>query len=187
MKHLFTVLLAALILAGCSKQINVNGPETQPKREFLKLNLQPTEKVENYFLAGDIINGSQGGEIELEKSFYSNGKQGKVEVKLTIPAGAFTGTKLIAYLINSDNGTINFYPSMTFNKSLTLDYKIKGINLSGYNPADIDFGYMNGSTIVIASYDSKKINIGQGLLEVDGARITHFSRYGWATIDDPGE
>lgn len=185
MKFLFISLFAALLLAGCSKQLSVNEPEKQVNREWLKANLEPQQGVECNFTASKTINGAIGGKIELRSLYFVNGRLGYMNVELTIPKHAFTGTKTIGYTVDPRDAALDFYPSMAFNVDLNLDYTLTGLNLSGYNPALIDFVYVNNGTFVLTSYSSKKVDLRWGILEVNNAKVSHFSRYGWATITDP--
>lgn len=186
MKFLFISILAALILAGCSKQSTITEPQKEVQRAWLKLNIHPDQKVENDFTASKLIDGSVGGQLNLSEDFYVNGKNVTIDVELDIPAGAFSGTKQISYTVNNDDATIDFSPKMAFDKDLTLNYKLTGVDLSSYNPDLLDFVYLkNHSSFVLTSYLWKKVDSRRGLLEVFKAKIAHFSRYGWATITDP--
>jgi hypothetical protein len=67
---------------------------------------------------------------------------------------------------------------------LTLDITFTGVDLTGYNPTQLCFAYLDGqNNIVPAQCDYINVNVAHGRLEVDGAQLTHFSRYGWSTID----
>lgn len=187
MKFLFlSIILSVFILAGCSKQLNINEPEQQVNREWLKVAMEPDQGVECDFNASKSIDGAYGGKIELKRVFFSNGKIGYMDVELTIPAGAFTGVKTISYTVNPEDAALDFSPSMSFNKNLDLDYKLSGLDLSSYtNPDLIDFVYVDNGSFVLTSYGSKKVDLRKGVLQVLNAKILHFSRYGWATITDP--
>lgn len=186
MKFLFLSILSALILAGCSKQLNINEPEKQVTREWLKVNIVPEQGVETEFTTSKEIDGAVGGQITFEKSYFVSNNKVTVDVDLVIPAGAFSGVKTISYTINTGDATINFSPKMAFDIDLNLDYKLSGLDLSAYdNPDLIDFVYLKNSSFVLTSYTSKRVDLRKGLLQVNGAKISHFSRYGWATITDP--
>lgn len=187
MKYLFISILAAFILTGCSKQLNINEPENQVNREWLKVNIEPSLKVENTFTVSKVITGAVGGQLLLSEIYFiSNGDRVTVDIDLTIPAGAFKGVKTISYSINTDNGTIDFLPKMSFDTDLNLDYKLTGIDLSEYtDPNIIDFVYLKNNSFILTSYVSKKVDLRRGILQVEDAKISHFSRYGWATIVEP--
>jgi hypothetical protein len=109
-----------------------------------------------------------------------------VTATLNIPKGAFAGTKTLSYTVNTTNAGVDFSPSpSTFSKTLSFDIIFTGVDISGYDPAHLGFAYLDGSSILPARFVYTNANIANGLLVVLGAQITHFSRYGWATIDGP--
>ena len=122
--------------------------------------------------------------INLTRVFKGAGNWAKVTAKLTIPKGAFSGTEVISFAVNTDNTSIEFSPNITnFNLDLSLDLIFSGVNISGYDDTNLFFSYLDGKSIVPAKYTYIKVNKGYGLLKVLGAQISHFSRYGWSTID----
>ena len=83
--------------------------------------------------------------------------------------------------INSNNGTVTFYPDpMTFNVPLAFSIDIQGLDLNEADPGSIDFVCLNSDgSVQTVEYKKINININKGELEVDDALITHFSVYGW--------
>jgi len=189
MKYFLVItILAALILSSCAKESSVVGPQQQQqvKNEFIKINHASSLSTENTYTASKSIDGSKGGSISLSQSYKSNGSWALVSVTLNIPAGAFVGTQTISYTVNTDCAGIQFFPSpSTFSKTLSLDMIFTGIDISGYDPNHLGFAYLDGTQVIPAQFVYTNANIGNGLLVVLGAQITHFSRYGWATIDGP--
>jgi hypothetical protein len=185
--YLVVPILAAFILAGCSKENSIVGPpsqQTQAKREWIKINTAATLAVENSYTASKSIEGSKGGTINLTQVYKSNGQWAIVTAKLSIPQGAFSGTKVISYTVNTDNASISFSPSpQSFQKNLSLDLTFTGVNLAGVDVSKLAFSYLDGSTIVPAKFTYVNANIAQGLLVVIGAQLSHFSMYGWSTLD----
>lgn len=190
MKYFLVItILAAMILSSCSKESSVVGPQQQQtvKNEWIKINHSSSLSTENTCSASKSIDGSKGGTISLTQPFKNNdGKWSLVTATLTIPKGSFSGTKLISYIIDTDCAGIDFSPSISaFNKNLSLDLVFTGIDISGYNQSKLGFAYLDGTQITPAKFVYYNANIGNGLLVVLCAQITHFSRYGWATIDGP--
>lgn len=191
MKYFLIVpILAAMILSGCTKENTVVGPQQvtqqpqQLKSEWIQINHSPSLSVENTYTASKTIVGNVGGTIELSQIFKSNGHMCLVTAKLTIPKNAFSGSKLISYTVDTDHAGISFSPSpIVFSKTLSLDLIFTGIDISDYNPSKLAFAYLDGQTIVKANLVYANADIAQGLLVVLGAQITHFSRYGWSTVD----
>ena len=185
--YLVVPILAAFILAGCAKENTIVGPpsqQTQAKREWIKINTTGSIAVENTFTASKSIDGSKGGTIVLSQIFKNNGSWALVTAKLSIPKNAFSGTQLISYTVNTENASIDFMPSpQSFQKNLSLDLTFTGVNLAGYDASKLVFAYLDGSTIVPAKFTYANANIAQGLLVVLGAQLSHFSRFGWSTLD----
>ena len=187
MKYLLVVpILAAFILAGCARENSIVGPpsqqQTQAKREWIKINTTASTAVENSYTASKSIDGSKGGTVELTQVFQNNGNWALVTAKLSIPKGAFSGTQVISYTVNTVSASIDFSPSpQSFQKNLSLDLTFTGVNLAGYDASKLVFSYLDGNTIVPAAFTYVNANIAQGLLVVIGAQISHFSRFGWST------
>jgi hypothetical protein len=182
-------ILALFILAGCSKENSVVAPQSsqaQSQRQWIKINHSSSLSVENTYTAAQSIDGKKGGTVELSQTFRNNGSWALVTAKLTIPKGAFSGTQVISFTVNTETAGIDFSPNaISFNKDLNLDLVFTGVDISGYDASKLKFAYLDGNTIVPARFTYVNANIAQGLLVVLGAQINHFSRYGWSTLDDP--
>ena len=190
MKYLLVItIFAAIILSSCSKESSIVGPQTQKsaKNEWIKLGHSSSLSTENTFTASKSIDGSKGGSIALSQSYINgNGKWALVTASLNIPKGAFTGTQVISYTVNTDCAGVEFFPTpLSFSKNLSLDIVFTGVDISGYDPNHLGFAYLDGTQVLPARFVYTNANIANGLLVVLGAQITHFSRYGWATIDGP--
>jgi hypothetical protein len=188
MKYLLLFpILAIFILAGCAKENSIMGPQSstnQSTSQWIKIIHSPSLSVENTYTASKSIDGSKGGTVELTKVFKDDGNWALVTAKLTVPKGAFSGTKNISYTVNTETASIDFSPADTsFSKNLNLDITFTGVNISGYKASDLAFAYLEDGSIVPAKFTYANANIAKGLLMVLGAQISHFSRYGWSTID----
>jgi hypothetical protein len=185
--YIIVPILAVFILAGCAKDNSIMGPQSitkQTQYEWVKLTNSSYLSVENTFSASESIDGSEGGIINLTQVYKGDGNWSKVIAKLTIPKGAFSGTQVISFTVNTENASIELYPNTTnFDLDLSLDLTFTGVNISGYDDSDLFFSYLDGNTIVPAKHTFVKVDKGLGLLKVLGAQINHFSRYGWSTID----
>ena len=189
MKHwLLIPILAIFFFAGCAKENSIMGPQLskiQPKSQWIKISQSPTLSVENIYSVSKPIDGSKGGLVELSQVFKNDGNWALVTAKLTIPKGAFSGTQVISYNVNTESACIDFSPNnINFDKNLSLDLVFTSVNISGYNASELHFAYLDGNYIVPAKFTYVNANIAQGLLVVLGAQINHFSRYGWSTIDE---
>ena len=189
MKYLLLFpILAIFILAGCAKENSIMGPQSstnQSTSQWININHSPSLSVENTtYTVSKSIDGSKGGTVELAKVFKNDGNWALVTAKLTIPKGAFSGTQVISYTVNTESAGIDFSPANTsFSKNLNLDITFTGVNISGYKASDLIFSYLKDNSIVPAKFTYANANIAQGLLVVLGAQISHFSRYGWSTIN----
>lgn len=185
--YLLFPILAIFIFAGCTKESSIMGPQstqTQSKSKWITINHTASLSVENTYTASKSIDGSKGGTIELSKIFKNDGNWALVTAKLTIPAGAFSGTEVISYTVNTETAGIDFSPAtVSFNKNLSLDITFTGVNISAYKASDLVFSYLEDNTIVPAKFTYANANIAQGLLVVIDAQISHFSRFGWSTLD----
>jgi hypothetical protein len=163
------------------------GPQTQQKQsksEWIKLNNSSSLSIENVYSASATIDGSKGGVVSLSQAFQNSGNWALVTAKLTVPKGAFSGTQVISYTVNTDNASIEFSPNNSgFKKVLSLDLVFTGVDLSQFAGTKLGFSYLDGGNIVPATFTYYNADIAQGLLVVLGAQISHFSRYGWSTID----
>jgi hypothetical protein len=181
--------LAIFILAGCSKENSVVAPsssQTQSQRQWINIGQHSSLSVENTYTASQSIDGKKGGTVELSQTFNNNGNWALVTAKLTIPKDAFSGTQVISFTVNTETAGIDFSPNaVNFDKNLSLDLVFTGVDISGYDVSKLKFAYLDGNSIVPAKFTYVNANIAQGLLVVLGAQISHFSRYGWSTLDDP--
>jgi hypothetical protein len=182
MKYFLLVpIIAVFILAGCSKENSIIGPQSSQlhsKSQWIKIGQSSSlSSVECTNTVSKSIDGNKGGTIELTQFSFS--------AVLTIPKHAFKGTQVISYTVNTETASIDFQPlGMDFNKNLSLDLTFTGLNISNYKASDLSFSFLDGDNIVPVSSAYENVNIKQGFLQVLGAQISHFSRYGWSTIDD---
>lgn len=186
--YLLIPILAIFILAGCAKENSILEPQTsqiQTNRQWLKINQSSTLSVENTYTVTKSIDGNKGGSIALVQSFINDGKQASFSANLTIPKHAFKGTLNISYTVNTETASIEFSPTTPgFNRDLSLDLIFTGIDISKNKTSDLRFSYLDGDNIIPVESAYVKVDVNQGILEVLGAQISHFSRYGWSTLDD---
>jgi hypothetical protein len=146
--------------------------------KFIKLPPKTDLSVENTFFVIKLINGLLGGEITLNAGYIGPNGLISINADLNIPQHSFLGIKLISYFVNDDYAAVDFFPALTFNHSASFDLKFEGLDLTGVNPADVDFCYLDWSGhLHHVDYDNLIVDIPNGILEVQGAHLTHFSRY----------
>lgn len=184
MKNIIALLLfAGLLLSGCLPDSSITGPEeTQKQLTWVETQVMSSLSVERSFFAFKVINGADGGEITLDENYNSPQGTVSVDAKLTIPENSFSGVKIVRYLLNDKSASVTFGPHMAFSQDLTFDMRIEGIDLSQINdPSEIVFAYLDGgNNIVPCQYESITVDVVSGVVEVNDAKIDHFSRYGFA-------
>ena len=131
-------------------------------------------------IKSEVIDGFNGGTIEIDNKFIIGDATISIGAKLDIPFGAFTGIKEISMVLNNKIGTISFYPHIVFNEPAEFDLKYTGIDVSDINPDSIDFIFQNynGSTEQI-NYRKIKVNSLRKEIHLEKAELNHFSRYGF--------
>jgi hypothetical protein len=128
-----------------------------------------------------MIDGDVGGRIIMEKYYIAdNGDSISIFADLRIPAGAFPGNETISITVDDKFAVIHFLPSMVFADTLKLFQSINGLDLSSYTNATLDFVFINDKgNIELIKKNGVQVNVPQGFIRVQNAKISHFSRYGW--------
>ena len=188
MKKLITIFgLAALLFGGCSNPVE-NSMEPM-KLEQNSLNKLSVEVIDNplvlptQLFTSKEISGNNGGNIVLSGQYKNAfGDTISVDVKLTIPKGAFIGIKNISIKTDKLNPCLEFQPASVFSKVLKLNLKFKGLSADRYN-------LVSGETVFAHIADNGNVSpvLDEGLVvdktskltSVNGANIMHFSRYGF--------
>ena len=183
----YVAALLLLSFVGCMQESNITDPNIavlkSQQKTIITLPAKADINVEDVFTASQDISGNTGGEIRLTKSYQSeSGQIVSVDCKLTVPANnyAFSNTRNITMQIGSEAG-VDFYPSMTFSQPVILNYTISGIDLSGVNPADVAFYYVdNSGNLLPTQNDGVSVDLSTGTLQVVNAQLPHFSRWAYA-------
>jgi archaellum component FlaF (FlaF/FlaG flagellin family) len=137
--------------------------------------------LDSIFTVTKLINGLLGGTITLDKVYIS--KEGKLVtmlVDMVIPPLAFIGQREITVTIEDSIAVMNCGPGMNFRRPLIVVQTFTGLDLMNYNTKDIDFGYIkdDGQFYAVPRL-ALIINKPLGLVSIVGAKISHFSKYGW--------
>jgi len=186
MKKLLTLsLLSFLLFFGCNQESEITSPVDNSPNSQLKLISLPTPSgglnIESEYTAYKSINGSAGGSFWASYS-YKGGPNNVVYMNsgLNFPANSFSGTKTISQTFSSTGAAMVFGPPMQFNTTVYYSLKIGGLDLSGVNPATLDFVYIDANgNMHPCEYSSIAIDIANGVLAVYNAEMNHFSRYGF--------
>ncbi|NWF90180.1 MAG: hypothetical protein HXY50_12060 [Ignavibacteriaceae bacterium] len=191
-------ILFVLFFIGCSNQDNsLTGPVADELNDAPQTNrissallvesgkvLQTVIPTQFVTITQNVI-GLTGGVISINQDVYnSERKIVHVNANFEIPKGAFIGTQSITMTIDADNGSISFFPHMTFLQSCRLDFEVRNVNLAnlGFNSSDkkADFVYFNdnGNIDPIENL-GVTLDYDNSYLLVHRAKIDHFSRYGF--------
>ncbi len=182
-KLLFSIGLSFLLLAGCS-DIGTNSdfpesPNSQgAKKEIVKIPSRSSLGIEAQFTAVETIDGQVGGSVVLNATYPSGSGSVSISAVLTVPAGAFQGTKDISVTFEDALAAVELLPSMQFDVPLSLDLSYGGIDLSSVSANSVDFAYIAGENqFQPVQKENLKVDAATGNLSVNKAVLTHFSRY----------
>lgn len=192
MKFLSIILLAAALFWGGCEPSNdqvVNVPDNiSSSALFLNVNCELVPLPQKSPLWNDSIltmskeiDGSVGGKMLMQKYYIADtGDSIFIKADLTIPAGAFNGTKIISMTVDSEYAVIHFSPEMVFADTLRLFQAFEGLRLEEYPTGTIDFVYVSSNgTVELIKKNGIQIVVPQGIVRVQNAKLLHFSRYGW--------
>lgn len=178
---LLSLIVIVLIFSGCSHF--TSDPDALPTastERFIKMPQHTGMSVENSFFASKIVIGALGANIGLNAGYTGPNGPITINADLDMTARSFLGIKLISFIVNDDYAAIDFFPSLTFNKTNYLDLTFTGLDLTGVDPEHIDFYYLDDEgQLHPVEYTNKVVDIPSGTLKVEGAKLNHFSRYIW--------
>ena len=200
MKNLIILFLTSLfILASCQDDKSILEPnndfannEMSKGRPILSLDddvLKFTEDsdlsdltdvtIKSQYSQSFTVDGRKGGKVSVKHSWINQaGMKVNLGAQLTIPSGAYEGVLTFGILFDLNTYAVELYPSpFTFDNPVFLSYLVSNADLSNFG-SDISFDYLDGETENL-KYDYLEIDIANRTLEVSGAHIPHFSRYGW--------
>ena len=167
MKKIFLLIsLLITLIIGCTDNTLISPDIQSDHKNWLPLQNNSLQKISDEIVSKE-INGARGGVITFNLGV------------LIIPRRAFQGTETITVANNNEFAVVDFGPSMQFDKDVSCTVIYKDINLDGFNPSDIDFGFMDGNNFVPVDYDRLIVDTKKGYLAVINAKFDHFSRYGF--------
>ena len=190
------ILLSIFFMIGCEDSNSILEPgndvagSLNKGRVILSADSEEAEKaldgavdLTNYNLKYSqnfTINGSKGGRVSVTHS-WKDGRGMPVSLKseLVIPKGAFKGELTFDMIFDLENYAMELYPSpFTFDKPVEFSMYFYGLDLSSFIGYELDFNYLDGESENIESF-RENVDFANGNLVVWGAKIPHFSRYGW--------
>ena len=180
MKKLLTfVLLSVLIFFGCSQDSEITAPVSR-QLKLIELPLPSSGLTVETLTINKWINGANGGEFSGEYQYQSSTGTVSQYSTLEFSAGAFSGSKNITQTFNTGGAAMEFGPSMQFSATVKYTYEIYGADLTGINPATLNFVYIDANGYMYpVLYESVSMDENTGMLKVVDAELPHFSRYGF--------
>ena len=184
---LYTSAILSVLFFGCSNPIENSPDPIKTESTILQKSYDHGTNdpltLPNELYVEKAIDGSDGGSIQLQGQFVNAyGDIVTVDTKLTIPSNSFFGIKVISIRTDSYSPVLTFEPNSYFNNPLSLNLKFTGIHLERYALQDgkTDFVcILPDETIEVVKADGLSIDIVKNKAEVLGAKLKHFSRYGF--------
>jgi hypothetical protein len=178
-------VLISILFAGCMSDNLISespSPVDGSKLVWLTVSDNQSMKTETEVVISKTINGNSGGKITINEVI------GKTEVTgtLTVPAGGYPGNQNITIKLN-DTWLYQVYtPSpFLFRNPLILNLTYKNVDLSDTDAKSVGFYFLSeNGTYYKADYDSIIYDPLNQTIGIVGAKIPHFSRWGWAKIEE---
>jgi hypothetical protein len=186
MKNLLILsVLISVLIAGCmTDNLVTEGPPAVDGQKLVWLTFSDNGpmRTETEVVISKVINGNSGGKIIINEVL------GKVEITgtLTVPAGGYPGNQNISVTLN-DNFLYQIYkPSpYVFRNALILNLTYKNIDLSATEVKKVGFYFLSeNGNYYRAECDSQIYDTENRTIGIVGAKIPHFSRWGWAKVED---
>jgi hypothetical protein len=177
-KILLSSFFLFLLISACTDNSYISNPESQGSKSWLQIQkISPDQSLEKKYSFSAQIDGAVGGVLKFSKEK----KKFSFDGTLTVPAGAYAGVQNIEATVNTNKAYIDFEPSpFSFDASAILNFEIEGVKISKKDAASIQFGYFDSNNnFVPVQYDEMIVDPENGVLSIHGAKIDHFSRYGW--------
>jgi len=184
--YLAAILLLSLV--GCMQETNITGPvnsiDNTQQKTIIMLPAKADMSIETIYTTSQNISGNSGGEIHLVKSYLAaNGQTITIDCDLTVPSNnlSFQDIRNITMQVGGDQAAVEFYPSMTFSQPVILNFTITGLDLSGINPQNVGFFYIESNgNLTPTQNDGVVVDVSSSTLKVINARLPHFSRWAYA-------
>ena len=151
--------------------------------ELIPLPVRSPIYLDSVFTITSTIIGELGGRLLLDRSYVSeNGQLVTMLIDMVIPPNSFQGQRRITLTVDKDFAVVDCLPAMEFKFPLILLQTFTGLEIQDFQTEEDDFDFVyikkNGK-IEQVERTSIIVNKSLGILSVIGAKLDHFSRYGW--------
>ena len=190
-RYIFLFSVMILFVIGCSEESNILSPANDVNTNEPNWISLPSVNSANgmsvmsmpVFQMSDSIDGEKGGKIKIDEKYDGPNGEVKVKAELVFPKGAFSGTKYITMILDTDFGNATFTPHAVFENDAIYNAEFQGLDLTAidkmeaknvefvYQAADGSYEYIETSKI--------EVDVKNGKLKVRDAKLPHFSRYGF--------
>ncbi len=187
-KILVLMLFAGIVFTGCTDvKINNVSPPTKGTYSLIPIPEKTGLYSEADFTTTSTIDGATGGTMTMNQSYWgNNGHLVTISLSMIIPPGAFSGVKTITLTADDQYAALICTPAMVFDLNLTLNFSYTGLSLNRQSISHYRQGFYfmpNSGVPDEVNNSGVEINRLLGKVKVIDAKISHFSRYGWATLD----
>jgi hypothetical protein len=189
MTAMLIMFAVSLNITGCSSDNSPMAPEPKetPKLQMLKWNDNPAG-LKKVLQVSQLVTIQNGGELKLKyKSLQTNNGEVDVFVVLNVFPNTISQDAELMLTLDDEllvgNVDMKFSPhGITFSRPAKLEIRAEGMDLSGFNPDQIQIYYDNEDTGHWELMKCKKVKVdpNKGSIQVIYAEIPHFSRYALA-------
>jgi hypothetical protein len=141
-----------------SSDVQINQQSTSPNWVNLPGDKGQGFSVETEYTAQKYIKGKRGGQIKLKVKIKRSGHEfGDFEIKAKVKVEKHSfpddEERLFTITMDPNNAYLNISPSPnTLYKHVTVDWEIKGIDVSGINPDTFDYLYIGDNNEILDTY-----------------------------------
>ncbi|MGE5795209.1 MAG: hypothetical protein ACM34N_00415 [Ignavibacteria bacterium] len=179
-KYIYSLALLLIFVLGCSEHSSIVAPSQTTDNEPNWIVSSSNNSLEKDASVSKLIYGDQESLLEINTNYAGGIGWISITANARFQRYSFVGSKYVTMTVNDAFGTTTFSPSGAFSKPVIYNLTIVGLDLSGINPANVKFVYMApDGNYYVPQYDRLYVEIQSGKLQIENARLPHFSRYGF--------
>lgn len=179
-KYIYFLALLLIFVLGCSEHSSIVAPTQNADNEPNWIAGSSLNSLKKDVTTSKTIYGDQESLLEINTNYAGGIGWISITANARFQKYSFVGSKYVTMTINDQLGTATFSPSGEFSKPVIYNLTIVGLDLRGINPANVRFVYMaDDGNYYVPQYDRLYVEIQSGKLQIENARLPHFSRYGF--------